>query len=143
MAGEGRGVRAVTRVSRHSHQEDYVQIDLQQAHERVTVVAPKGRLDMSSAPAFRERVKQLVESGATHLVVDLGGVTFVDSSGLGAVIGGLKVARQAGGGPRHARADPQGPLGLRPTALEPGPQPDGTLAEAPAGRCGWGRSWGD
>src|SRR2546429_996721 len=133
MAGEGRGVRAVTRVSRHSHQEDYVQIDLQQAHERVTVVAPKGRLDMSSAPAFRERVKQLVESGATHLVVDLGGVTFVDSSGLGAVIGGLKVARQAGGDLRIARPNQQVLLVLDLTSLNRVLQPYGTLEEALSG----------
>jgi len=110
-----------------------VQIDLQQAHERVTVVAPKGRLDMSSAPAFRERVKQLVESGTTHLVVDLGGVTFVDSSGLGAVIGGLKVARQAGGDLRIARPNQQVLLVLDLTSLNRVLQPYGTLEEALAG----------
>jgi anti-sigma B factor antagonist len=119
--------------SRQLGQEDHVQIDLQQAHERVTVLAPKGRLDMSSAPAFRERVKQLVESGQTQLVVDLEEVSFVDSSGLGAVIGGLKVARQAGGDLRIARPNQQVLLVLDLTSLNRVLRPYGSLEEALAG----------
>jgi anti-anti-sigma factor len=114
-------------------QEDHLQIDLQQTHERVTVVSPKGRLDMSSAPAFRSQVRQLVESGSTHLVVDLHDVSFVDSSGLGAVIGGLKVARQAGGDLRIARPNQQVQLVLDLTSLNQVLRPYGSLEEALAG----------
>jgi anti-sigma B factor antagonist len=110
-----------------------VQIDLQQEHERVTVVAPKGRLDMASASTFRERVKQLVESGSTQLVIDLGEVNFVDSSGLGAIIGGLKVARQAGGDLRIAHANQQVLLVLDLTSLNRVLQPYGTVEEALTG----------
>jgi anti-anti-sigma factor len=106
-----------------------VQIDLQQTHERVTVVSPKGRLDMSSAPAFRSQVRELV----THLVVDLHDVSFVDSSGLGAVIGGLKVARQAGGDLRIARPNQQVQLVLDLTSLNQVLRPYGSLEEALAG----------
>jgi anti-anti-sigma factor len=68
----------------------------------VVVVAPTGKLNMMVAPELRQQLHSLVESGNTRLVVDLGDVAFVDSSGLGALISGLKVARQAGGDLRIA-----------------------------------------
>ena len=57
----------------------------------VPVVAPKvRRLDASVAPAFRQEVVQLVQAGEHRLVVDLSGVEFLDSSGLGALVAILK-----------------------------------------------------
>jgi len=109
-----------------------LQIEMQPEHGRVTVLAPRGRLDMASAPAFREQVKQLIESGTIRLVVDLGEVSFVDSSGLGAVIGGLKVARQAGGDLRVARANQQVMLVLDLTSLNRVLRPYTTVEEAVA-----------
>src|SRR5438309_6144396 len=79
-----------------------VQIDLQETPDRVTVVVPRGPLDVSSAHALRQRMKELVESGVLQVVVDLDAVTFLDSSGLGAIIGGLKRFRQGGGDLRIA-----------------------------------------
>lgn len=66
------------------------------------VVRPEGRLNMVAAPALRKELHALVEGGSTRVVVDLGGTDFIDSSGLGALISGLKVARQAGGDLRIA-----------------------------------------
>jgi anti-sigma B factor antagonist len=68
----------------------------------VVVVLPSGRLNMTAAPALREQLHGLVHSGHTRLVVDLSGVDAIDSSGLGALISGLKVARQTGGDLRIA-----------------------------------------
>ena len=68
----------------------------------VVVVRPAGRLNMVAAPALRQELHELVESGSNRLVVDLSGTDFIDSSGLGALISGLKVARQAGGDLRIA-----------------------------------------
>jgi anti-sigma B factor antagonist len=87
--------------------EDIAENDLQQAHERVTVLDLKGPLDMASAPAFRRRVRQLVSAGVSQMVIDLGDVSFVDSSGLGAVIGALKLVRERGGDLRIVRANEQ------------------------------------
>ena len=57
----------------------------------IAVVAPAvKRLDASVAPAFRQAVLQLVEAGDTRLVLDLGGLEFLDSSGLGAMVALLK-----------------------------------------------------
>jgi anti-sigma B factor antagonist len=107
-----------------------MQIDLSRQSERVSVVAPRGRLDLSSAPAFREQVRQLVDSGAARLVVDLGEVTFIDSSGLGSIIAGLKAARQAGGDLRIARGNQQVLLVLDLTSLDRVLRPYETVEEA-------------
>jgi anti-sigma B factor antagonist len=57
----------------------------------IAVVAPAvKRLDASVAPAFRQAVLQLVEGGDTRLVLDLAGLEFLDSSGLGAMVSILK-----------------------------------------------------
>ena len=63
----------------------------------VVVVRPEGRLNMMAAPGLREQLHSLVQGGKTRLVVDLSGVDTIDSSGLGALISGLKAARQSGG----------------------------------------------
>lgn len=68
----------------------------------VVVVRPSGRLNMIAAPELRRKLHQLVEAGNTRVVVDLADTDFIDSSGLGALISGLKMARQAGGDLRIA-----------------------------------------
>ncbi|MHC2998409.1 STAS domain-containing protein [Microbacterium sp. HJ5] len=66
------------------------------------VIRPEGRLTATSVPQLRKAVDELVSGGSPRIVVDLGGTEFVDSSGLGALIGGLKAARLAGGDLRIA-----------------------------------------
>ncbi|MGN6972621.1 STAS domain-containing protein, partial [Neisseria sp. P0009.S001] len=56
-----------------------------------------GWLNMVAAPDLREQLRSLVQSGSARVVVDLSGVESIDSSGLGALISGLKAARNAGG----------------------------------------------
>jgi anti-sigma B factor antagonist len=72
----------------------------------IGVVTPQGRLNMVSARRLKGVLSELVEGGTHRIVVDLGETTFLDSSGLGALIGGLKSARQAGGDLRIARVSP-------------------------------------
>lgn len=48
------------------------------------------RLTAANATAFRDEVIKLVTEGADRLLVDLGDVSFVDSSGIGAMVGILK-----------------------------------------------------
>lgn len=73
----------------------------------VGVVVPRGRLNMVSARRLREVLSGLVDDGTTRIVVDLAETTFLDSSGLGALIAGLKSARQAGGDLQVARPTPE------------------------------------
>ncbi len=72
-----------------------------------TVISPRGRLDMVAAPELRSLVVDTVDGGSKRVVVDLGETQFIDSSGLGALIAGLKATRQAGGDLRIARPTDQ------------------------------------
>ena len=73
------------------------QFDQRTMESGVVVVRPTGRLNMTAARMLREELHAVVESGGTRVVVDLSGIEFIDSSGLGALLSGLKAARQAGG----------------------------------------------
>jgi anti-sigma B factor antagonist len=63
----------------------------------VSVVAVKGEIDVYTAPRLRDRITDLVGSGTYRIVVDLEGVEFLDSTGLGVLVGGLKKVRAHGG----------------------------------------------
>lgn len=67
-----------------------------------SVISPQGRLTAVGAPALRNAVTHLLDKGNVHIVVDLSGTAFIDSSGLGALIGGLKAARISQGDLRIA-----------------------------------------
>lgn len=73
----------------------------------IAVVVPRGRLNMVAAKRLREALAEVVDAGTNRVVVDLGETTFLDSSGLGALVSGLKAARQAGGDLRVARPTPE------------------------------------
>lgn len=62
----------------------------------LTIVAP-GELDAATAPGFRDDVALLYASGARAVVIDLSGTRFCDSSGIGALVGLTKRARELGG----------------------------------------------
>lgn len=59
----------------------------------VTVVDASGDIDALSAPALQERLEMHLAAGQRHLVVDLSGVGFMDSTGLGILVGALRLAR--------------------------------------------------
>jgi anti-sigma B factor antagonist len=61
------------------------------------VVQVTGEVDVYTAPMLRERIRELAASGAVHLIADLGPVDFLDSTGLGVLVGGLKRLREDGG----------------------------------------------
>jgi anti-anti-sigma factor len=66
------------------------------------VIRPEGRLNMVAAPQLRNELHSQVYAGHARLAIDLSATDFIDSSGLGVLISGLKVARQAGGDLRIA-----------------------------------------
>lgn len=56
-----------------------------------------GEIDVYTAPRLRERLIELVNEGHHHLVIDIEKVEFLDSTGLGVLVGGLKRVRANGG----------------------------------------------
>ncbi len=62
-----------------------------------TVLAVTGEIDVYSAPRLREKLVELVSQGHRQIVVDLEGVDFLDSTGLGVLVGGLKRLRSHDG----------------------------------------------
>ena len=106
-------------------------VEVEYPQDGAVVVRPAGRLNMVAAPALREVVNRVVtEEGRTHVVLDLGATTFVDSSGLGALIAGLKSARAAGGDLRVAAVSAQVLAVLSLTNLDRVLRPYPTVADA-------------
>jgi anti-sigma B factor antagonist len=62
-----------------------------------TVLEVVGEVDVYTAPKLRDRLTELLEAGERAVVVDLGRVDFLDSTGLGVLVGGLRKARNLGG----------------------------------------------
>lgn len=89
-----------------------------QSEGGIATLHPAGRVDLLSAGQLRQALLDAVEAGHRRLVVDLGDVPFIDSSGLASLISGLKAARQAGGDLRIARPTEQAQTVFQLTRLD-------------------------
>lgn len=58
-----------------------------------TIVQVGGEIDVYTAPRLRDAIAELVSQGVYAIVVDMEGVEFLDSTGLGVLVGGLKKVR--------------------------------------------------
>lgn len=65
--------------------------------EKVTVVELSGEIDVSCAPQLKDLLQGLVDDGKNQLLIDLAGVSFMDSTALGILINAFKRNQQAGG----------------------------------------------
>jgi anti-sigma B factor antagonist len=64
-------------------------LDVQKT-ESHAIVDVKGEIDVYTAPKLREKLIELVSEGSYDVVVNLEGVDFLDSTGLGVLVGALK-----------------------------------------------------
>ena len=62
-----------------------------------TVLDVEGEVDVFTAPKLREKIIALLDGGSDHLVVNLEKVLFMDSTGLGVLVGGLKRVKERNG----------------------------------------------
>ena len=58
-----------------------------------TIIAVGGEIDVYTAPKLRDKISELVGEGHHQLVIDMENVDFLDSTGLGVLVGGLKKVR--------------------------------------------------
>jgi anti-sigma B factor antagonist len=56
-----------------------------------------GEVDSYNSPKLRERMISLIDSGSQNLIINMAGVDYIDSTGLGTLVGGLKRASERGG----------------------------------------------
>jgi anti-sigma B factor antagonist len=73
----------------------------------VPVIAVSGEIDVATAPQLRESLQGVIAEGRTTIVLDLLGVTFLDSTALGVLVGALKRCRESGGDLHVVVADPR------------------------------------
>ena len=76
---------------------DVFSVSGERAGDGLGVVALSGEVDIYTAPRFKECMVQLLDGGVEKLVVDLSAVTFIDSTALGVLIGGVRRVHGAGG----------------------------------------------
>lgn len=72
-------------------------LDVRQVSGR-PVLYVTGEIDIYTAPLFKQAVVNLVSEGTQNIVIDLTGVTFMDSSGFGTLLGATRRLRPGGGG---------------------------------------------
>jgi anti-sigma B factor antagonist len=61
------------------------------------VIALSGEVDLYTAPEFKQQLLDVIGQGAKHVVVDFSDTTFIDSTTLGVLVGGVKRLRTNGG----------------------------------------------
>jgi anti-sigma B factor antagonist len=74
--------------------------------DEYAVVSGAGEIDLATSPALRSRLQDAIGRHRV-VIVDLSDVTFIDSTGLGVLIGGLRRVNEAGGEMKIVVADPR------------------------------------
>jgi anti-sigma B factor antagonist len=72
-------------------------IKTERAGDGTYVIALAGEVDLYTAPEFKQQLLEVIGQGARHVVVDFTETTFIDSTTLGVLVGGVKRLRPAGG----------------------------------------------
>jgi anti-sigma B factor antagonist len=67
------------------------------AEAGIAVIDLKGEVDLYTAPEFKQRLLEHIENGVLQIVVDFTDTTFIDSTTLGVLVGGVKRLRPDGG----------------------------------------------
>lgn len=109
---------------------DVMDIVVEKHSADVTIVYISGRLDLLTSSELKQRVAELVEYGQINIIIDLLNCSYIDSSGLGVIIGCLKITRRGGGDLRIARPAEQARVILELTTLNRVLRPYDTLENA-------------
>jgi len=73
------------------------EINTEKTGDDAYVIALAGEVDLYTAPEFKQQLLDVIGDGAKEVVVDFSRTTFIDSTTLGVLVGGVKRLRPAGG----------------------------------------------
>lgn len=106
-----------------------------------TVLSPHGEIDFATGPQLKDAISERLDAGDVHLVIDLLDVEFIESTGLGALIGGRRRALALDGSLSLVCTDEQILKVFRITGLDKVFDIHGTVADATAqpavSEAGW------
>ena len=69
------------------------EIKTEQLDDKSYVIALAGEVDLYTAPEFKQQLLEVIDQGGRDVVVDLSDTTFIDSTTLGVLVGGVKRLR--------------------------------------------------
>lgn len=84
----------------------------------VIVLTPLGRLDITTAWQFRLKLQECISKVTPYIVVNLGSVNFIDSSGLTSLVGGMRDADKDNGSFRLCNVHPEAKLVFEVTMMD-------------------------
>ncbi|NET07485.1 MAG: STAS domain-containing protein [Merismopedia sp. SIO2A8] len=84
----------------------------------VIILAPVGRLDITTAWQFRLKLQECISQLSHHLVVNLSQVNFIDSSGLTSLVAGMRDADKVKGSFRICNVHPEAKLVFEVTMMD-------------------------
>jgi anti-anti-sigma factor len=84
----------------------------------VIVLTPNGRLDITTAWQFRLKLQECISKLSRHVVVNLGQVNFIDSSGLTSLVAGMRDADKVRGSFRICNVHPEAKLVFEVTMMD-------------------------
>lgn len=86
--------------------------------ESVIVLAPTGRLDITTAWQFRLKLQEAISEATPHILVNLSEVNFIDSSGLTSLVAGMRDADKIEGSFRICNVHPEAKLVFEVTMMD-------------------------
>ena len=84
-----------------------IRVQVREAEGEAYVVELSGEIDVHTSPKVKDAIGELIDEGHYNLVINLEKVRYIDSTGLGVLIGGLKRVREYGGTVHLVCTNPQ------------------------------------
>ncbi|HET7812975.1 MAG: STAS domain-containing protein [Candidatus Baltobacteraceae bacterium] len=84
-----------------------IKVNVREAQGQTYVVDLNGEIDVYTSPKVKDAIGDLIDKGHYNLVINLEKVRYIDSTGLGVLIGGLKRVREHGGTVNLVCTNPQ------------------------------------
>lgn len=86
--------------------------------DSVVILAPTGRLDITTAWQFRLKLQEAISEQSPHILVNLSEVNFIDSSGLTSLVAGMRDADKIEGTFRICNVHPEAKLVFEVTMMD-------------------------